>query len=101
MCIGIPMRVVRADAGFAWCEGRGKEERIDTRLLGEAEVGTWILTYRGSAVRAMTEEEAAQTNAALEALDAVLGGASDVDRYFADLVGREPQLPPHLKGGAT
>jgi hypothetical protein len=38
-------------------------------------------------------EEAAQTTAALDALDAVLAGAGDVDAFFADLVEREPQLP--------
>jgi hydrogenase expression/formation protein HypC len=101
MCIGIPMRVISAEAGMAVCEGRGGEERIDTRLLGEPAAGTWVLAYRGAAVRAMSEDEAAQTHAALDALDAVLAGSTEVDRFFADLVGREPQLPPHLKGDAT
>jgi hypothetical protein len=45
----------------------------------------------------MTAEEAAQTAAALDALDAVLAGAGEVDAFFADLVEREPQLPAHLK----
>lgn len=98
MCIGVPMRVLSADAGAALCEGRSGQERIDTRLLGEPAIGTWVLAYRGAAVRALTDDEAAQTNAALDALDAVLAGSADIDRYFADLVGREPQLPPHLRG---
>ena len=97
MCIGVPMRVVSADAGSALCEGRGRQERIDTRLLVEPAIGSWILAYRGTAVRLMTVEEAAQTTAALDALDAVLAGAGDVDAFFADLVEREPQLPLHLK----
>ena len=98
MCIGVPMRIVRTDAGTALCPGRGVQERIDTRLLGEQPEGTWILAYRGAAVRVMTPEEAAQTTAALAALDAVLAGEGNVDAHFADLVGREPRLPPHLEG---
>jgi hypothetical protein len=49
-------------------------------------------------MRVMTTAEARETNAALDALEAVLAGASDVDAHFADLVGREPALPEHLKG---
>jgi hydrogenase expression/formation protein HypC len=97
MCIGVPMQVVSADGDVALCEGRGRQERIDTRLVGAQPAGTWILAYQGSAVRVMTAEEARQTTAALDALDAVLAGAGDVDAFFADLVEREPQLPPHLK----
>jgi hydrogenase expression/formation protein HypC len=99
MCIGVPMRVVSADAGTALCEGRGERTRVDTRLVGDLPAGSWILAYRGAAIRTLSPEEAAQTLAALDALDAVLAGATgaDVDAYFADLVGREPQLPDHLK----
>jgi hydrogenase expression/formation protein HypC len=46
----------------------------------------------------LTAEEAAQTNAALDALAAVLAGESDTAAHFADLVDREPQLPAHLRG---
>lgn len=97
MCIGTPMRVVRAETGTAaWCEGNGRAERIDLALVGEQPVGAWILAYHGTAVRTMTPEEAAQTSAALDALAAVLAGEVDVDAYFADLIEREPTLPPHL-----
>jgi hydrogenase expression/formation protein HypC len=97
MCVGIPMRVLGSEDGMAECEGRGRRERVNAMLLGELVPGTWILAYQGSAVREMTEDEARQTNHALDALDAALHGGDDVDRYFADLVGREPTLPPHLK----
>jgi hydrogenase expression/formation protein HypC len=98
MCIGIPMRVLTADAGVAICEGRGRSERIDVALVGAQAAGTWILAHQGRALRTMTPDEAAQTGAALDALDAALAGGSDFDAYFADLVDREPQLPLHLKG---
>jgi hydrogenase expression/formation protein HypC len=97
MCIGIPMRVVSAAGEVAVCEGRGRRERIDLALLGGLPAGSWILTYQGSALRALTPEEAAQIDAALDALEAVLAGEGDVDACFADLVGREPQLPAHLR----
>jgi len=97
MCVGIPMRVLASEDGMAVCEGRGRHERVNAMLLGDLPPGTWILAYQGSAVRAMTEDEAQQTNLALDALDAAMNGSDDIDLFFADLVGREPSLPPHLK----
>lgn len=97
MCIGIPMRVLSSEDGIAECEGRGRRERINTMLLGEPAPGTWILAHQGSAVRALSEDEARQTSDALDALDAALNGQGDIDAFFADLVGRTPVLPAHLK----
>jgi hydrogenase expression/formation protein HypC len=96
MCVGIPMRVTSSADGMAECEGRGRHERVNVMLLGALPPGTWILAYNGSGVRTMTADEAQQTNHALDALDAALHGG-DIDEFFADLVGREPTLPPHLK----
>jgi hydrogenase expression/formation protein HypC len=98
MCVGTPMLIVAAEATVAVCEGRGRREQIDLALVGEQPVGTWILAYQGSAVRTLTPDEATQTSAALDALDAVLAGSDNVDAFFADLIDREPELPPHLKG---
>ena len=97
MCVGVPMRVLTSDDGMVECEGRGRRERLNAMLLCDVAPGTWILAYQGSAVREMTEDEAQQTNRALDALDAALNGRDDVDAFFADLVDREPPLPPHLK----
>jgi hydrogenase expression/formation protein HypC len=96
MCVGVPMRVVSCEDGMAVCEGRERRERLNVMLLGALNPGDWVLAYQGSAVREMTEDEARHTNDALDALDAAMTGG-DVDRFFADLVGREPALPPHLK----
>ena len=57
-----------------------------------------MLTFQGTALRVLDADEAAQTNAALDALATVLAGGTDVDAYFADLVDREPELPAHLRG---
>jgi len=96
MCIGVPMQVVEPDSSFAWCEGRGERARIDMRLVGDLPAGAWVLAFQGSARRTMTAEEAAQTGAALDALEAALRGEDDFGAFFADLVDREPQLPEHL-----
>ena len=97
MCIGIPMKVIRTAEGMADCEGHGRRERLNVMLVGEVTPGTWVLAYQGSAVRTLSDEEAQQTNDALAALDAALGGDRTVDDCFADLVGREPTLPQHLR----
>lgn len=97
MCVGIPMQVVRCEDGMAECEGRGRRERLNAMLLGELAPGAWVLAYQGSAVRQIDADEARRTNDALDALDAAMNGASDLDVFFADLIDREPTLPPHLK----
>ena len=98
MCIGVPMRIVSSAAHAALCEGRGQRQELDLMLLGEVPAGTWVLAFRGAALRVLTPEEAQEINGALDALDAVLAGEADVDAFFPDLARREPSLPEHLKG---
>lgn len=100
MCIGLPMRVVEVADGMALCERRGATARLHAMLLADLVAGDYVLAFQGSAVRILDRDEAAQTDAALDALAAVMHGAGDVDAHFADLVGREPQLPPHLRKGS-
>lgn len=97
MCVGIPMQVERCEDGMAECAGRGRRERLNAMLLGDLPCGSWVLAYQGSAVRPLTEDEARQTNDALDALEAAASGNGNLDAFFADLVGREPILPSHLK----
>jgi hydrogenase assembly chaperone HypC/HupF len=93
MCIGIPMQVLSvAEAGGAWCEGRGQRVKLNLALVGEQSPGGWVLAFHGSAIRVLTAEDAAQTNAALDALEAALNGETQLDAYFSDLVDRTPQL---------
>ncbi len=98
MCVGIPMRVLENVDGVALCEGRGRRERINTLLVGDVAQGAWILAFQGSAVREMSVDEARETDAALDALEAAQAGATDLSAYFSDLVDREPTLPEHLRG---
>jgi hydrogenase assembly chaperone HypC/HupF len=92
------MRVLTVEEGAAWCEGRNGRARINTLLVGALPVGAWLLAYQGSAVRELSAAEAKQTDAALDALAAAMAGEVDFSAHFADLVDREPQLPPHLRG---
>jgi hydrogenase expression/formation protein HypC len=98
MCIGEPLRVVADDGRFAWCEGDGPRESLDMILIGAQPIGTWVLAFNGAARQVLSETEAARVRAGRQALAAVLAGDGSVDAYFADLVGREPQLPAHLRG---
>lgn len=97
MCIGIPMKVLHCADGIAVAAGRGQTERLNTLMVGELPAGTWVLAFQGAALRIIDADEAAQTDAALDALATVLAGGGDVDAHFRDLVDREPQLPAHLR----
>jgi len=99
MCIGTPLRVIEADGSFAWCEADGQRERLDMMLIGDQPVGTWVLGFHGAARQVLTDQEAAHSRAGRRALAAVLSGDGRVDEFFADLVGREPELPAHLRKG--
>lgn len=102
MCVGIPMQVVSLEGTAAWCEGRGGRQRIDLSLVGEQAPGTWLLTFMGAAREVMTAEAARHTDRALDALEGVLAGdASGIEEAFADLIGREPVLPAHLRKPET
>lgn len=99
MCIGTPMRVVETEGSFAWCEADQQRERLDMMLVGEQPAGTWVLGFQGTARQVLSDDEAAQARAGRQALAAVMRGESNIDEFFADLIGREPELPAHLKKG--
>lgn len=97
MCIGVPMQIVEPGESHAWCDGRGGRSRVDLAIVGPQPAGAWVLAFQGAARRVLSADEAAQTNAALDALEAALAGEQDLGPFFADLVDREPQLPAHLR----
>jgi hydrogenase expression/formation protein HypC len=97
MCIGLPLRVVETQGHCAWCEAGAHRECLDMMLVGEQPVGTWVLGFLGTARQVLSDEEAAQVLAGRQALAAVLRGDGRVDEFFADLVGRVPELPAHLR----
>ncbi|MEW8208378.1 MAG: HypC/HybG/HupF family hydrogenase formation chaperone [Candidatus Thiodiazotropha taylori] len=97
MCIGIPMQVVSTEGTTALCQGMGESRRVDTLLVGDQPVGSWLLVFLNSAREVLSEQRAEQISPALQALDLALSGESEVDHLFADLVDRTPELPEHLR----
>ncbi len=94
MCIGVPMRVKESGEGYAICEGMGETRQISTLLVGDQPVGTWLLTFLDAAREVLTEADAAQITDAVTAVNLVMRGETNIDHLFADLIDREPQLPP-------
>lgn len=98
MCIGLPMKVIRPESGYAVCEAAGESREIDMRLVGDQPEGAWVLVFLDAAREVVTSEQASLIGNALDALRlALAGNAEGIDELFPDLAGREPELPPHLQ----
>jgi hydrogenase expression/formation protein HypC len=96
MCIGAPMVVVECDDMSALCR-RGEEiRRVGMALVGAQPPGAHVLVHLDNAVRVLEQDEALLIDRALDGLAAAMRGESFEDR-FADLIGRTPELPPHLR----
>lgn len=98
MCIGVPVQVMHCEGHSALCRGRGSERRIDLSLVGSQAPGPWLLTFLGTAREVIGADRAALINAALDGLEAVMAGETDLTGHFADLIDRTPELPSHLRG---
>ena len=98
MCIGVPMQVIESGPVWAWCDDGGERHRVDVQLVGEQRPGSWVLVFLGVARETLGETQALRVRDALVAMQAAMAG-EPIDHLFADLVGREPQLPEHLRGG--
>jgi hydrogenase expression/formation protein HypC len=74
MCIGIPMQVESTRPGFAVVQGRGERKTVNTALVGEPQVGDWLLIFIDGAREIITPERAAEVNATLDLVaDAMRG----------------------------
>lgn len=89
------MRILSVEGFTAIAEGRGGVSRIDLALIGEAQVGAFVLVHVNTAVRFLDEEEARQIDDATEAVRLAERG-EDFSHLLADLIDREPVLPAHL-----
>lgn len=97
MCLGVPMTIIEGDEFSALAERGGDKRRVSMLLVGAQPPGTKILVHIDSAVRVLEAQEAEDISRALDGLAAALNG-ENFDDAFADLINREPQLPPHLRG---
>jgi hydrogenase expression/formation protein HypC len=96
MCLGIPMQVLEQDGATALCERRGERRRVSIALVGDVLPGTHVLVHVDAAIRVLDAEEAALVDDAILCLEAAREGRA-IDGFFADLTGREPELPAHLR----
>ena len=87
MCIGTPVQIVEAGEFIARAQGRNGEEQVNMMLIGAQPVGTWVLSFLGSAREVISEEDAININKALDGLSAIMSGVEqiDVDHYFPGL----------------
>jgi hydrogenase expression/formation protein HypC len=96
MCIGAPRKLASVEGHLA----RSLEGlEVDVSLVaGEVAAGDWVLVHAGTAVRRLDECEALAVRDALAAADAAARGLP-FEHLLADLIEREPVLPPHLAHG--
>lgn len=97
MCIGLPMQVVAVDGFTARCATHDGEQLVDISLVSDARPGDWVMVFLGAAREVISVETARVTLDALQALQLAMRGETHIDHLFADLVGREPELPEFLK----
>ncbi len=90
------MVVVDGDDITALCRRGDDLRRIGMALVGAQLPGAHVLVHLGSAVRTLDPDEARLICAALDGLQAAQRG-EDFEHLFADLIGRAPELPPHLR----
>jgi hydrogenase assembly chaperone HypC/HupF len=82
MCLAIPMQVIEVEGAFAWCEGRGRRERLNTMLVGDVAPGDWLYAQLGQAREILTAQQAAEIDLALDGVSAAMRGETDLDTYF-------------------
>ena len=97
MCVGVPYQIVGYSGGMALGRSRSGLRSIDIALVGEQPEGTWVLAFLDAAREVISPQTAEQIADALEAVQRAMAGDTDIDHLFADLIDREPQLPPHLQ----
>lgn len=90
------MVVVESDDLTALCRRGDEVRRIGMALLGAQPPGAHVLVHIDNAVRLLDPEEARLIDDALDGLSRAARGES-FDDLFADLIGRTPELPPHLR----
>ncbi|MDC8786144.1 HypC/HybG/HupF family hydrogenase formation chaperone [Roseateles koreensis] len=101
MCIGIPMQVLALSPGHALCQGRGEPEQLNTALLGELALGDWVLSFLGSAQERLSPQRAAEINATLDEMQALLNGAALHTEASFDLPSRMSQAEMLVLTGTT
>lgn len=79
MCIGVPMRVLSAEASRALCEGPDGMQEIGTRLVGPLAPGDWVLVFLGDAREQIDETRAREVSDTLALVRAALRGEAGLN----------------------
>jgi hydrogenase expression/formation protein HypC len=100
------MQIKEKSFGYAKCVGMGITREVDTLLVGDLPIDTWVLVFLKSAREVLTEENAKKIGDAVKAIDLIMESDSSmstnglpndaIEALFADLVDREPPKPPSL-----
>ncbi|MDO8926566.1 MAG: HypC/HybG/HupF family hydrogenase formation chaperone [Sideroxyarcus sp.] len=90
MCLAIPMQVVEVEGAFAWCEGRGRRERLNTMLVEPVAPGDWLFAQLGQAREKLTAQQAAEIDLALDGVAAAMRGETDLAAYFPGITADRP-----------
>lgn len=71
------MQVQSIEPGHAWVLGSGERRRVRTALVGRVTPGDWLLVFLTDARERIDAERAAEVQAALALLHAVMQGNGD------------------------
>lgn len=76
MCIGWPMQVTATRAGHATVRRGAEQREVRTALVGEVQLGDWLLVFLDDARERLSPERAAEVSATLALVEAALGPAA-------------------------
>ena len=74
MCLAVPGQIVSKEDGMGEIDIRGNRLRAGLLLVPDADVGDWVLVHAGFAITKVSPEDAAETHALFDELDAAAGG---------------------------
>ena len=70
MCLAVPMQIQKTEGLRAQVTAAGVELEVGLDLIEGAEVGDWVIVHAGYAITKLSEEEAHETLAILDRLEA-------------------------------
>ena len=70
LCLAVPVRVLTRDGEWGEVQSGGTRLRVALHFVPEAGPGDWVLVHAGVAIAVLDEEEARQSLALLEELNA-------------------------------
>ena len=87
MCLGVPVQIIESGEFMSLCRGLNGDEQVNMMLTGPQPEGSWVLNFLGSAREVLSQEDAMNINKALQGINAIMMGETDIDidHYFPGL----------------